>query len=80
MNKIIIYAKKERPKNRIVLQPILCDICGTVLCKNNETLPSFRVSTYCSNEIYEHYCDVHTKDIDTFVKKLKEDYKNGKRL
>jgi hypothetical protein len=77
MNKIIVYAKKKRPKNKIVPIPITCDICGTKLCQFGETLPSFRVSTYCSTEIYEHFCHDHTKDIDTFVKKLKEDYKNG---
>jgi hypothetical protein len=62
---------------KIVTFALTCDICGIRLCERGKDLPSFRVSTYCSNEVYEHYCDVHTKEIDTFTKKLKEDYKNA---
>lgn len=61
-----------RPKNKIVTTVYSCDVCGIPLCENNEGLPSFRVSTYCSTEIYEHFCTKHTEMMDGFVKVMKD--------
>lgn len=60
-----------KPKTKIVTTVYNCDICGIPLCENNEELPSFRVSTYCSTELYEHFCTKHTEIMDEFVKELK---------
>ena len=61
-----------RPKNKIVTTVYSCDICGAKLCEDGKDLPSFRVSTYCSTEYFEHFCDIHTSMMDEFVKKMKE--------
>lgn len=62
----------SRPKDKIVTTVYSCDVCGLPLCDEGKDLPSFRVSTYLSKEVYEHYCDKHTLVIDEFVKQLKE--------
>jgi hypothetical protein len=63
-------------KHQMVTIALTCDVCHIRLCEHGKSLPSFRVSTYVSEETYEHYCDKHTKVMDDFVKKLKEDYNN----